>query len=252
MPRTGNDPTAAAVSPQARGEIPVLVDLRVTLAEQQEQHDAAVELLTQRLNGVREACASRMYAVRAKCSARIALHALHAYASEADLWRQADAREGRMHAKLKRALQDRSPPPTVLWQEREEELEAQLVLAAERQQRAVGVFANRSQRLYARQLLLRCFLALRLDCTVSRQHAATGTWTRGFHGQRARKLAFHAWRLATLAARALRRETQQLSSVVVERLASAEEHYVALLGGAPPPTPRSHPDTAIRTCSAGS
>ena len=97
--------------------------------------------------------------------------------------RQADAREGRMHAKLKRALQDRSPPPTVLWQEREEELEAQLVLAAERQQRAVGVFANRSQRLYARQLLLRCFLALRLDCAVSRQHAATGTWTHGFHGQ---------------------------------------------------------------------
>ena len=69
-----------------------------------------------------------------------------------------------------------------------------------------------------------------------------------FPGQRARKLAFHAWRLATLAARALRRETQQLSSVVVERLASAEEHYVALLGGATthapihaPTFPPTHP-----------
>ena len=60
--------------------------------------------------------------------------------------------------------------------------------------------------------------------------------------QRARKLAFHAWRLATLAARALRRETQQLSSVVVERLASAEEHYVALLGGATTHAP-THPST---------
>lgn len=189
MPRTGNQPTAAAVSPQARGESPVLVDLRISLAEQQEQHDAAVELLTQRLDGVREACATRMCAVRAKCSARIALHTLQSHAAEADLLRQADAREGRMHAKLKRALQDRSPPPTVLWQEREEELEAQLALATERQQRAVGVFANRSQRLYARQLLLRCFLALRLDCAVSRQHAATGTWTHGFHGQVGRRAA---------------------------------------------------------------
>ena len=189
MPRTGNQPAAAAVSPQARGESPVLVDLRISLAEQQEQHDAAVELLTQRLDGVREACAARMCAVRAKCSARIALHTLQSHAAEADLLRQADAREGRMHAKLKRALQDRSPPPTVLWQEREEELEAQLALATERQQRAVGVFANRSQRLYARQLLLRCFLALRLDCAVSRQHAATGTWTHGFHGQVGRRAA---------------------------------------------------------------
>ena len=169
--------------PQARGESQELVDLRVTLAEQQEQHDAAVELLTQRLDGVREACAKSMCAVRAKCSARIALYTLQAHAAQADLWRQADAREGRLHAKLKRALQDRSPPPTVLWQEREEELEAQLVLATERQQRAVGVFANRSQRLYARQLLLRCFLALRLECGLSRQHAATGAWTRGFYGQ---------------------------------------------------------------------
>ena len=188
-PSTNTAPLIPGAGGAARGESPVLVDLRVALAEQQEQHDAAVELLTQRLVGVREACAKRMCAVRRMCTARIALHALQAHASEADLWRQADAREGRMHAKLKRALQDRSPPPTVLWQEREEELEAQLVLAAERQQRAVGVFANRSQRLYARQLLLRCFLALRLDCAVSRQHAATGTWTHGFHGQVERSAA---------------------------------------------------------------
>ena len=182
MPRSGNHPATAASS-QSRLDSPDLVDLQITLAEQQEQHDAAIELLTKRLSGVREACAKRMCTVRTNCSARLALHALQAHAAQADLWRQADAREGRMQAKLKRALQDRSPPPTVLWQEREEELEGQLVLATERQQRAVGVFANRSQRLYARQLLLRCFLALRLDCAVSRQHAATGTWTHVFHGQ---------------------------------------------------------------------
>ena len=43
-----------------------------------------------------------MCAVRAKCSARIALYTLQAHAAQADLWRQADAREGRLHAKLKR------------------------------------------------------------------------------------------------------------------------------------------------------
>ena len=121
--------------PQARGESQELVDLRVTLAEQQEQHDAAVELLTQRLDGVREACAKSMCAVRAKCSARIALYTLQAHAAQADLWRQADAREGRLHAKLKRALQDRSPPPTVLWQERGDTL-CERVLPGEREQPA--------------------------------------------------------------------------------------------------------------------
>ena len=163
---------------------PTQTDFALRLTEQQTRHEAVVA-------GVREACTEHVCAVRAKCSARLALHALRAHAAEVDLWRQADAREGRMHAKLKSALRDRSPPPTatvVQWQEREEELETQLVLAAERRRRATGVFANRSQRLYARGLLLRCFLALRLSCAVGRQHAATGTWTRACHGQRARKV----------------------------------------------------------------
>lgn len=205
---TGNLPTQ---SPPLAGR----VDFALLLSDKQEQHDLELEVLSQRLDAVKEACANRVLKVQTKCHARSALHALRANAAEADVRRR--------HAKLRKALQDKPAPPSVQWYEREEELEQQLLLAAERRQRAAVIFANKSQRLIAHNLMLRCFLALRLLTATKRQHAATGSFTRRFHVQRTRKLAFHAWRLATLASRKQRQESKELSSVVAERLACAEE-----------------------------
>ena len=199
-------------------------DLALQIAEIEEHEELQIELLTRRCKAVKAECAGRVFAVRQQCSARLALHALRANAAEAAVRRQ--------HARWKVALREGPLPPQVVWHEREEELEQQLLLATERRQRSAIAFASRSQRLLARSLLWRCFQALKLAGTARRRRAACDVWTTHSQAQHIRRLAFHGWRLATLAGGTLGQQRRELRTVVAERLQSAEEHYSALRDGA--------------------